>query len=492
MDDLPEKQRLSISQDSLNQRIGTILSAEDQSRLMQRIEHGSQADAERAKIVMLRAQGFSREQVARKLGCSLRRVSTWSSRFRQMGIRGLEERPRRQPSNHSIPPRKTKPTAPLSQEPLRHTSWESLHFEPEAAQSENSTPLDESPNSGVTMRMVAQAAGVCKMSVSRVLNNHPNVSDKLREQVLKAVRETGYRPNPEIGKLMAQLRPQRIIKSQGTICSLESNYWESVKDSRAGMHFRDIVTGARERAESLGFIWTTHSLESFLARPAHLAKVLYHRGIEGIFLPPPPLFFEVDDPGIFTDTLWRNFAVVSATHAYNAPIIQKVVHNHFQNMLLACNELARRGYRRIGLAILQEHDKRGYHHYSGAYYSFHLSSEKMLRPFFYRRPLDADAISRWYEQEQPDALIVSNYFGAHEITECLGLSYPGSVPIAALSLLDSTVAGIDELPEKLGSTGIDILSGLILRNQKGLTTHSATMTMVPGAWREGPSVPGKR
>ncbi|MCX5047781.1 MULTISPECIES: substrate-binding domain-containing protein [unclassified Streptomyces] len=45
------------------------------------------------------------------------------------------------------------------------------------------------------MADVAQVAGVSHQTVSRVLNDHPNVRPATRDRVLAAVRELGYRPN---------------------------------------------------------------------------------------------------------------------------------------------------------------------------------------------------------------------------------------------------------------------------------------------------------
>ena len=45
------------------------------------------------------------------------------------------------------------------------------------------------------MADVARVAGVSHQTVSRVLNDHPNVRPATRERVLVAIRELGYRPN---------------------------------------------------------------------------------------------------------------------------------------------------------------------------------------------------------------------------------------------------------------------------------------------------------
>ncbi len=52
------------------------------------------------------------------------------------------------------------------------------------------------PPRAVTIDDVADKAGVSAKTVSRVLNNEPNVRPAKRELVLKASRELGYRPNP--------------------------------------------------------------------------------------------------------------------------------------------------------------------------------------------------------------------------------------------------------------------------------------------------------
>ncbi|MGC8875341.1 MAG: LacI family DNA-binding transcriptional regulator [Chloroflexia bacterium] len=46
-----------------------------------------------------------------------------------------------------------------------------------------------------TLEQVAQLAGVSRSTVSRVINNHPNVRPEVRERVWKAIRECGYRPH---------------------------------------------------------------------------------------------------------------------------------------------------------------------------------------------------------------------------------------------------------------------------------------------------------
>lgn len=46
-----------------------------------------------------------------------------------------------------------------------------------------------------TLEEVASLAGVSRATVSRVINDHPNVSAEVREKVWQAIRDSGYRPH---------------------------------------------------------------------------------------------------------------------------------------------------------------------------------------------------------------------------------------------------------------------------------------------------------
>lgn len=64
-----------------------------------------------------------------------------------------------------------------------------------------SEPRKRRSTGRVTLAEVAKLAGVGTMTVSRALRTPDQVSDKLREQIQKAVDELGYIPNKAAGAL---------------------------------------------------------------------------------------------------------------------------------------------------------------------------------------------------------------------------------------------------------------------------------------------------
>lgn len=111
------------------------------------------------------------------------------------------------------------------------------------------------------MEDVARVAGVSHQTVSRVLNNHPNVSPKTRERVEQAINELGYRRNIAarslvtrrsqtigvLGSEMAEFGPSRTLlgvqqaaRDAGyfvSVAGLRDVTPETIKDAVA--HFMD-------------------------------------------------------------------------------------------------------------------------------------------------------------------------------------------------------------------------------------------------------------
>jgi LacI family transcriptional regulator len=58
--------------------------------------------------------------------------------------------------------------------------------------------------SDLTLEDVAEQAGVSRSTVSRVVNDHPNVSEDVRKRVLKVIQKTGYKPHAAARTLATQ------------------------------------------------------------------------------------------------------------------------------------------------------------------------------------------------------------------------------------------------------------------------------------------------
>ena len=81
-----------------------------------------------------------------------------------------------------------------------------------------------------TVRSIAALAGVSRGTVSRVLNNQPDVSAEVRARVLRIIEETGYRKDTRfqgvekihIGVIVAHWQNEYF-----TIFVSAKNYWRA-------------------------------------------------------------------------------------------------------------------------------------------------------------------------------------------------------------------------------------------------------------------------
>ena len=62
--------------------------------------------------------------------------------------------------------------------------------------------------SNLTLEDIAEQAGVSRSTVSRVVNDLPNVSEDVRRRVLDVIQQTGYHPNAAARTLAGAPRPK--------------------------------------------------------------------------------------------------------------------------------------------------------------------------------------------------------------------------------------------------------------------------------------------
>jgi LacI family transcriptional regulator len=88
----------------------------------------------------------------------------------------------------------------------------------------------------VNLKQLSQMLGLSQTTVSRALNGYPEVNHETRERVLKAVRETGYRPNKA-----AQRLATGKAGSIGLVMPTSSG-------NSSDAHFSEFLTGLGEEA----------------------------------------------------------------------------------------------------------------------------------------------------------------------------------------------------------------------------------------------------
>src|ERR1700685_2802842 len=105
------------------------------------------------------------------------------------------------------------------------------------------------------MADVAKLAGVSAQTVSRVLNDRPNVSDRARDAVLAAIAQLGYRPNAAARTLVTRRTRTLGVISFDTTLYGPSSILHAIERAAAGHYFVSIVSlPALDRPSVIGAV----------------------------------------------------------------------------------------------------------------------------------------------------------------------------------------------------------------------------------------------
>lgn len=336
-----------------------------------------------------------------------------------------------------------------------------------------------------SLAAVAKAAGVSAMTVSRVLRHSPRVRERTRRRVEAAVRRTGYRPDPQIARLMAKVREGRRRRSGSVIAVVRDDLPDDDLHDRAYQYVS--VADVRGRAAQHGYLVEQFSLgPQITAR--RLGQVLRARGIEGMIVSPQ------SSRRIVADLDYAPFAAATFGYGLQYPALHRASTNMTRGILQAMDELTQRGYRRIGLAITEWVDARSEHTYSGALLRFQQSlppRERVPMLLFPQNAIAPHAASfcSWVQRHRPDALISFDAYVPEWLERRLGLRIPQDVGLVVHDWVArmTGLAGIDHRRAHVAAAAVDLVASQLFHNERGIP-EVPRQILIPPAWVSGASI----
>ena len=333
----------------------------------------------------------------------------------------------------------------------------------------------------VGLREVAQKAGVCLMTVSLSLRDNPKISEATRSKVRQAAEALGYRPDPEISRLMGRLRPQRrsdrgVAIALADLCSSPA--------ARVHPYNLGVREGATRRAQSLGFQTGYFPLDDYRGNIEVLLRVVRSRGITGVLLLPS------DTPlHLPSGTLWDGLSVVAATTSVLEPRFHRVVPNQLGNTLRLIETMQARGYKKLGAILSESMEQRSTHHHSLAL-AWHGHRKRILILPDGETPEESERrIARWLKLHEVDLIMVQNTSVVERALRATLKSQEGTRPaLVSLSTLSSSdVSFQDELPSHIGEKAVNLLMGMMHHNETGVPIHPSATT-IDGEFHQASSI----
>jgi LacI family transcriptional regulator len=332
----------------------------------------------------------------------------------------------------------------------------------------------------VTLKDIANTAGVSLMTVSRALRKHASVSPETQSKIEAVAKELGYRPNPLISALMSYRRAGKAPQSHSVIAFVTS--FPTRDGWKARKIYQEFFQGAFEAADRHGY-----RLEEFWLREngmnAHrLSNIFYSRNINGVIVAPLP----VSVGHLSLD--WEKFSAVTFSYTLARPILHRASNHQFRSMRMAMRQLRRLGYKRIGLAMPASCDHRIDDQWTASFLM-----EQQRASTGKNIPLcvidDKDwceaAFRSWFVKNIPD-VILSQQPKILEWLQAMNKRVPADVGFVHLSCPDESgkFAGIYQNSQVIGRVAVDFLVGMIQRNERGIPALPHTI-LVEGTWIDG-------
>jgi LacI family transcriptional regulator len=264
----------------------------------------------------------------------------------------------------------------------------------------------------LTIKQVADYLGVAQSSVSRALNDHPDVSDGMKERVRQATHELGY----ELDYLAQSLR-RGATKTVGFVLRDISNPL-----------FADLVIGAGKRLDEAGYSLVLMNSAQDPEQDVGHINLFRRRRVDGLILS----LQSENQPGLTELVASLTFPIVLVDRELPKVNAASVVVDSYSGMKRAVQHLITLGHRRIGFV-------------SGS--PDLLTTRERLRG--YRAALQANGVT-----EEPDLLRLKSYdqpFGYEQSLDLLrGPAAPTAIIVGGTRLLAGTLAACRQAGVQVG------------------------------------------
>lgn len=337
----------------------------------------------------------------------------------------------------------------------------------------------------VTIRQIAEKAGVSHSTVSRALNNSPSISHETRDRIREIAMSMGYQTNPLVAAWMSHVRRVKTPQwTQGTLAYLETIDKVKFATSSRRSFYTRCQKGAAERARELGYHLKVVSADDFAGNLEGLDRMIRYGAFDGVVFP------QTDQVRLEYNIDWDHVAGSTIGFRLDYPPFHRASVDAFANITLAMNILMKRGYKRIGLALTPSLDNLVNHTWVGSYLAFqhrHFSTSEIIPPLLVDNN-SLDAVKSWYQHYRPDAILQCQK-RIREMILQLGKKNPDELGLVDLNATerDTDMAGIDQDLELVGAVAVEQVIAQLHRNERGIPPKRQTF-LISGYWKEGPSI----
>ncbi|MDR2675180.1 MAG: LacI family transcriptional regulator [Opitutaceae bacterium] len=335
----------------------------------------------------------------------------------------------------------------------------------------------------VSMKKIAETAGVSVSTISLALRNSAKISAGRRAAILRLAEKMGYRNDPRISELMLYLRTARAGRAPSNIAFVIP---ELTRDQVR--HYSPILCmldGVREMAGTVGFEVDVFHLADPGMNTKRLRSILTARGIRGVIIAPfasgvAELDFDI-----------RGFSVATAGYSIVKPRLHRAC-PHYQQMmdelLETCTAL---GHRRLGLVMTYNEGGIGHKLFTSSflYYQSKIPADDRI-PILPKPEISPGHLRRWLAAHRPDVVISAA--SVYHLLHGIGVDIPRDVSFASIDLSEppTDAAGADQRYQLVGREALTLVLSQLNLNRTG-EPEDPRVLLVDSHQREGFSLVAK-
>lgn len=299
------------------------------------------------------------------------------------------------------------------------------------------------------------------------------MSVELGEKIAETAAKLGYKPDPELAKLMTHMRSGRKTASPRTLAFIwaEREPGEIAKSSWS----QQLLLGAQRQAKKLGFQLEEFHLEARGMTARRLSGILEARGIPGFILSPL-----VSRSRGHVSMAWEKFSSVVIGLGFARPQLHRVHHHHYLGMMTALRMLKKQGQKRIGFYCGSTINERMFRAWSASFLAHHPLATPGDLLALRKSPSRADFF-KWLRAAKPEVVIDAGHVVKDWLESVPEARRPRHITLAWRSDAPE-VGGIDQKAGVLGAAAVDLLVAQYQQNERGIP-ESPKILMTEGVWR---------
>lgn len=308
----------------------------------------------------------------------------------------------------------------------------------------------------ITLKDVAERAGVSYATVSRVLAGKPNIASDTRQRVLDAVDQLGYRPN----RTARSLKTRRSDIIGLIISDIQYDF------------FPPLVRGVEDQTSGVGYGLFLCNSDENTEKEMDYTELLIQENVSGVIIAPTQ-----EHSQAVQRFLAANIPVVVVDRRIQGADVDTVVIDNFTAAYELAQHLIENGYRNFGAVVGSIAATTAKERLAGFQKAL-ADAGIMIDPAHVRIGAPRFDVGRQFTQEilstpnPPEALLASNHLlasGVFQTIKDLDLRIPNDVALVAFddptwaSLVEPTLTVAAQKAYSVGETAAQLLLKRILQ-----------------------------